>query len=619
MIKKILLLLIISFTTQANTLLQQRWQFKDAHKDILNGKSLSIAVSSYPIAHYLRYFYLKLHLTETIAIQQFLTEYNDSPLENPLRQSWLRHLAKKKDWQTFISAYSPQKNTILQCYFLKALLKTQNNLDGFTKQAIDLWLVGKSQAKECNPIFKYLYAHQLITTEMRWQRIRLAMGKGNIKIARFIANGLSDSDRETVTLWYLMHQNPAKILKKSKTPAFILRDGIKRLARKNVKKAYKYWKKYKIQFSSQENAELWYDIALRSVTQNHPQAAQWLDAVSENLVDNQVKQAKLQVALSQKNWEKVKKLTYSQDTIQWQYWHARALEQMQEPKNAEKLFQKVSRNRDYYGFLSADRLGIPYQFPSSPLEFNKTQQKTLLQKYAGLVRARELYFIGQAALARLEWQFVLPKLNTEELKIAASLAHKWGWHDRAIISLAAAKYWDELEIRFPAPFYDIVHTHAHEKQLDAAYVYAIMRQESGYQSDIRSSTGALGLMQLMPATAKQLARKQKISLRKLNLIIPNINVNLGTAYLKKLLKRFNNNHILATAAYNAGPTRVKRWLKKYGCHEQDIWIELIPFSQTRKYVKHVLSYTPILEFMMVKHQQVTPMRLDVIKTGKCSH
>ena len=213
MSKTILFLIIISFNVQANSLLQERWQFKDAYNALLNGNTLSIQLQNYPIVHYLRYFYLELHLEETNAIKMFLNQYKDSPIAKPLRESWLRYLAEKEDWKTFLIGYTPQNDTILQCQYLNALLQTQG-INGLIDQATDLWLVGKSQPDECDPIFKYLYDNNIITKEIRWKRIRLAMQKGNIRLARFIAKGLSKSDKKLVALWYDMYRHPAKILKK---------------------------------------------------------------------------------------------------------------------------------------------------------------------------------------------------------------------------------------------------------------------------------------------------------------------------------------------------------------------------------------------------------------------
>jgi soluble lytic murein transglycosylase len=623
---------------QTKTLLQQRWQFKEAHQvllkeDLNTFEQLLAQLQDYPIAHYLRYFYLESHLENAETIRAFLAQYKDTPIAQSLRQAWLTQLAKKGDWQTFIANYTPQKSTVLQCYHLQAHFNTQGELKGkLLNKAKDLWLVGISQPDECDPVFAILYDNEQITNEMRWQRIRLAMQKGNLKLARFIANGLPEADQDLVTLWQELHNNPATALngfQLSDTPLAreMLLHGLRRLARKDAGSAYKYWKNCQTNyaFSKQENAELFHYIALKSVRQNHPEAARWLAEVDKDLVDERIIQTRLQMALAQQDWQAVTKLIQSlpaaqRDKLQFQYWQARALEQTGATKKAEKRFEALSQNRDYYGFLAADRLGKPYDFQSHPLNISKEEQNQLFEKQAGMLRARELYFIGLASLARAEWQAVLSSLSTSELKIAAALAHQWGWHDRAIIAIAKAKYYDDLKIRFPLPFYDTVLKHAEARQLDFAHIYAMIRQESAFQTDAISVAGALGLMQLMPETAKQVAKKQQVSIKTTEeLFVPDINIDLGTAYLRDLLNKFNGNHLLATAGYNAGPSRAKQWAKKYGCLSPDIWIELIPFNETRKYVQRVLSYMPVFEYLMVGHSEVKPMPLDAILAEECSN
>jgi soluble lytic murein transglycosylase len=631
----------------ANTLLQihtqKRWFFfQEAYQallkeDLKTYEQKLTQLSDYPIAHYLRYFYLKSHLGKEAPknIQSFLNQYQKSPVAPLLRQAWLKHLAKKRDWKTFLEVYTPQTDTVLQCYYIRALLPKRKNellIGPLLEQAKKLWLVGKSQPKACDPVFNYLYKNKLITKSLRWQRIRLAMRKRNFRLARFLAKGLSYTDRQLVRRWRNMHRSPARELKRFKHPDTpiareILLDGLRQLAKKDANSAYDYWKDYQKRYAFNWKAKMkvFRYIALKGADQNFPEAARWLEEIDKTLVNDKVIQAKLQVVLAKQDWQAVTKLILSlpiaeQHKHQWQYWLARAVEEMDNHQGeAEKQFRKLSQHQDYYGFLAADRLGIPYSFQSQPLKVSDKSKAQLLKKYPGLSRARELYFVGLPNLARNEWQIVLPALTTEELKIAAALAHQWGWHDRAITTLAKVKNGHDFKIYFPVPFYDTVLTHAEHQLLDFAYVYAVIRQESLFQTDAISRSGALGLMQLMPGTALEVARKQRIRLNNLedDLFVPEVNIRLGTAYLRQMLNRFQENHLLATAAYNAGPSRAKRWKKRYGCLSPDIWVELIPSTQTRKYVKHVMNYSPLFEHQMVGHKQVKPMPLDVIQIEGC--
>ena len=632
-------LLFVSFSSaNGNTWLQQRWQFQQTKKLLssMDRNSFEQAMKSmkdYPIAHYLRYFYFLKNLdTENpAAIKAFLKQHQDSPVSNTLQRLWLGKLAKKADWETFISVYTPQKGTVLRCYNLQAHLKTQGTLtEKLINEAKSLWTVGKSQPDVCDPAFAYLYKNNLVTTKMRWQRIRLSMKKGKLGMARYLSKSFSPADKKIVALWGKLYKNPAKELvnfdeANSTLSREMLLQSLRRLARKDAGSAYNYWQNYKNRytFSRQQKAEMFRYIAIRATWQNHPQAANWLAKVDKDFIDDRVKQTRLQNALAQQNWQAVIRLvkslpTATQKELKIQYWYARALEKTRQTSKAKKIFLELSKHRDFYGFLAADRLGKPYQFQDSPLKITKAQKQKLLKKYAGLIRARELYLVGLKNFGRIEWSKTIAGFNTEELKTAATIAHDWAWHDRAIITIAKAREFDDIKLRFPLAFYDLVLSNAKAKNLDYAYVYAIIRQESAFQEDIGSYVGALGLMQIMPNTAKWILKRNKQPPLKnsYKLLVPDFNIKLGTSYLRYLLDRFNGNHLLATAAYNAGPGRSVRWAKTYGCMPQDIWVELIPFNETRKYVQRVLSYMPIFEKNM--GVKVKRMRMDKIQVEGCS-
>lgn len=622
----------------------ERWYFKKSYK-ALSEKDLNtfeylltqLELKSYPIAHYLHYFYLRQYLeTESLEnFQFFFKQHQDSAAASPLQRAWLRKLAQQKDWETFIAVYTPQKNVVLQCFYLKAYLQLKDELnDKLIKIAKKLWLVGKSQSSVCDSTFSYLYKNDLISNSERWQRIRLAMKNNKVKLARFLSRELAETDKKLFEQWQSLHHDPAYALKKFKHPdTELAREialyGIKRLAKKDVEKSYSFLQIYKKNYrfnQKQYQTSLRY-IALRAFSNNNSNALTWLEEISAYWSNESVNQARLKLVLLAENWNGVIQLaqelyqTDKKNEEQWQYWQARALEQLGRTNEAEEKFLKLAKIRNYYGFLAAYDIGSSYSFQKTSVGITKIQKQQLLKKHPKLIIARELFLTGWAAFARSEWNEVISKFSAKEIKIAASLAHDWQWHDRSISALHKVKFYDDLDLRFPMPFYTMVQGEAKKKHLNFAYIYAIIRQESIFQTDAHSSAGALGLMQLMPATAKEVARKHKIKLQNTYTILePKVNIQLGTAYLRQMLDRFDNNHLLATAAYNAGPSRSKRWREQYGCFPADIWIELIPFSQTRNYVKSVLSYTLVFDFQIMGKKNINPILLDTIytETDKCS-
>jgi len=624
MIKSYLIIALFLFMNNAgaNNLLEQRWQFQEAKKaldlgNVVGFNALSAQLKDYPLAHYLRYFYLKSYVGQQYpqTIRLFLRNNQDAPFAHSLRVIWLKSLAKKADWDSFLDAYIPQKNTILKCYFLTAYFNKYFRLNQeLLNSAKDIWLVGKSQPNACDPVFNYLYTNNIISSDLRLQRSILAIKNDNSGLAGYLAKSLPIQERKWIWRWQVMYKNPANALRKfqyknTKLVRDLLVYGLRRLAGKDAGLAYKYWQSYQNYLTLKEKDELFSYIALKAASQKHSKAGFWLEQVDNELMTDKLILARLQIYLVKEDWQAVIKLIDSLPVAKYEYWYARALEKVGSHYKANKIYQKLAQNRDYYGFLAADKLGQAYQFNSQPLNISKKAQTELLNNYRGLQRARELYLLKFNYFARLEWNKVLVELNSEEIKTAAALAHNWGWHNRAIVTLAKIKYWDDLEIRFPLAFYDDVISNAELQNLDYSYIYGVIRQESIFQVDARSGSGANGLMQIMPATAKYIIKRQRFNGIG-SVLLPANNIKLGSAYLRMMLNRFNNNHILATAAYNAGPTNAKRWAKQYPCLAPDIWIELIPFSQTRKYVKRVLSYAAMFESRMV--DKVKRMRMDPI-------
>ena len=628
---KIVFILLFFATTVQAVDVEQRWQFLAANRALLNNdlkkfEQKLIGLQNYPIAHYLRYFYLKSRLTtdNNQDILAFLEKYPHSPVAKSLRHKWLNKLAQRRDNKTYLIAYTPQTDTALRCYFLKAYLKINSNLKGLESEAKDLWLVGKSQHSFCNSTFKYLYKQKLILPKIRWRRVRLAMQEGELQLAKKLAKGLPKSDQLLLVRWQNIHKKPAIALKKFKYPDTalareIILYGLYHLARQNADTAYNYWKnnfKRYYSFKTKDNNKLLHHIALEGIKQHLSAAIVWLTEIGKN-DDQKISHQRLQIALYKQDWHMVKKIIYSlsinlQQQIQWQYWLARALEETGKNKEAETIFEKLSNFRNYYGFLASDRIGKAYNFQSQELKFTIEVEEQLLVENPGLVRARELYFLGQTALARDELQAVLPNLNQTELEIAAVLAHKWGWYDRSIITLNMIDYSDDLNISFPLPFYDIIMSQSQIQFIEYSTVYAIILAESKFQTDAHFTDGRLGLMQLKLKDAKDMAIKQNINLHNIDdLFLPNANISLGIAYIRQLLNEFDNNQLLAFAAHDVGVDIVKYWLKKYACLPTDIWVELIP---SRNYVQNVLSYTSIFSHQIGKQQQ---MPLDAIQADEC--
>ncbi len=634
-IKFIFLLgICFSISVQANNLLQQRYQFKQAYQTIQEKNTdkfqqITENLSDYAIAHYLTFFqlYHNIEQAKPEDVQAFLEIYADSPIADILRTQWLNQLAKAKDWKNYHTFYQPQISTILQCHALYARLQQGESLKNLQMQAVKLWLVGKSQPDECNPIFNELYKNDIITDELRWQRTRLSLQNKQFRLAQYLAKPLDNDKKTWIMRWQAVDKNPESALKTMNYPDNdIVRElliyGTKRLARQNAKLSYEYWQnfKQKYDFTELEKDELDSYIALWAADQKIVESLSWL--MQAKIQNEKTRQSMLNIALSQENWAAIIKfITDFNDAIeaeaQWQYWLARAYEQTEQINLAKPIYEKIAKQRSYYGFLAAERLQQSFSFEQQAVDIDETVKQKLLENPA-LIRARELYFLGFINYARMEWQQVLKNLQQAELKALTVIAHEWGWHDRAIRAAHQANLHNQIDLRFPRPYYDWVLSQAEQRELAFGWVYAIIRQESAFQTDAQSPANALGLMQLLPATARQMAKKYKITLKdEQDILNPEKNIELGTGYLRHLLDKFEGNYLLATVAYNAGPSRAKRWREELGCISPDMWVELIPFNETREYVKRVMSYTVVFEYLMLGHDDVEPMRLNPEQEQAC--
>jgi len=630
------LLLISPLLSADNDWARQRVQFQEAKQALEQANlaaltQLKTELHSYPIAYYLDYQQLSKNLeTENpTVISEFLNQFKGTAAAEKLRTAWLLQLAKQKSWATYLNAYIPQKDKILQCNQLIALLQLQKKLaTPAMEQARELWNSGVI-LKDCEPAFQYLQNNQLLNRDLVWQRFRTLMLKGQAKAAAETAKALPKNEQIWATHWQQMYANPAVQLKKPNYPqeplaCEILLHGIKRLASKNATLAHEYLTKLATSYNCPADAQndTLRTIALQAVEQKLAQAADWLLAINGDKLDETTRQVQLQMALGQQQWDLLAKFIQrwtaaDQNTALAQYWLGRALEQREQWDKAQPLYAQAAQDRSFYGFLAADRLKLPYQFNAQAISEN-TEIKNKLLQIPAVIRAREFFLVELPDEARQEWKIATENLSPEQLQAAAQLASEWNWYSQAIATVSRAKSLDDIKLRFPTPFYDLVLGQAQHRNLDSAWIYAVIRQESAFQIDARSTANALGLMQLLPATAKELADKEKLTLAdEKDIFAPETNVRLGSLYLRQLLDRFDDNYVLATAAYNAGASRVNNWLKIQGCVPMDVWIELIPFKETRKYVQAILSYTPIFEYRLTGNAKVRSMRVDELDMEPC--
>ena len=602
----------LGLDVSAASLGQQRQYYDEAKQALAKGNSepyrrYQSALRDYPLEPYLAYDELtaRLKTASNQEVEKFLAEHGDLPQINWMKLRWLRLLAERGDWQTFTRYYDPQMNfTELDCLFGQYQLS--NGLPGADAAAERLWLVGKSQHNACDRLFEHWDAKGLLTEERRWKRAKLAVESGNYGLASYLVKRLPTLQTQGQLMLDVAQKpqmlgQPERFASASPAMADVVSIGLRRLARQDPEKALDLLDGYarRFAFSDDEKVAIARQIGLTLAKRFDSRALKVMAEYDPQLRDNTVSEWRARLLLRLGRWDEAHELTRRfpeelASSNRWRYWQARSL-QLAKPqsKQAEQLYQPVALERDFYGFLSADRIQAPYRLNHQPLALEpKVLQK--VRNTAGIRRALEFHERGQIVDGRREWYHVSRLFSRDELVAQARLAYDREWYFPAIRSISQAQYWDDLDIRFPMAHRSAMVQAARARDIHPSWAFAVTRQESAFMADARSHVGATGLMQLMPATARDTAKRFGIPLASPQQILnPNTNIQLGTAYLSQIYGQFNGNRVLASAAYNAGPGRVRQWLRNAEHLSFDVWVENIPFDETRQYVQNVLTYSVI--------------------------
>ena len=599
----------------------KRALFRDAVDALENGdldtfKSLKAQSTDYLLYPYLVYYDLRNRLSSATdeELMAFIDVYASTPLSYRIRTQWLYRLADDQRWEQYLKVYKQQGGAKLRCAYLHGRLATDRSKKTYKKTMLDtkkLWVVGKEQPAECGYIFNKFENSKYFSTQLIWDRIDNAMEKGNNKLAQDLSKKLGSRDRKQVELWVKVHKNPTKYLKSKKlrkrniVNRKIIIHGVKRLARRDAEQAKEYWSELqrKRGFGRKDLGEMQRYIALRSSYQRHPKAYAWLNEINKQWVNDDVLYWRAMTALRMQDWKALQKNINDlpkkeKEEPKWQYWQARALEQLGKKEQAARLFEEIAAQTNYYGFISADRIGASYSFNMEPL----TRDEQVIDEIAqipGIQRAKELYFVDQQDDARREWARATRNFKSSKLKQAALLSHDWEWHYNAIMTVAKTPHRKDYDVRFPTPFRELVFNNANANDMDPSLIYGVARRDSAFRPNARSSVGALGLMQLMPGTARLESRLLGRDRPTYNEILKaENNILLGSSYLNRMLDRFGGNQALATAAYNAGPRRVDSWIPKSDPVSSDIWVDTLPYKETREYVRAVLAYSTIFDWKL---------------------
>ena len=539
-------------------------------------------------------------------VEAFLERHDGEPVTFRLRGQWLRRLAGRREWSKFLEWYPDDASTEVKCHHARALLATGDE-SGAWSAAQSLWMSGKSQPKACDPVFSAWFESGRFSPSMAWKRIELAMGRGNVRLARYLDRFIEPGDRSLAAEWRRIHKHPRRVrtARLNGDPSkveTILAHGLERLARNDPAASAEALEKVEARFElgAVARARVARRIGLSFASRHDARAIEWLWRVDAAHADLHTFRWRIAAAALHSRWDEV---IAGVDSLpdeergreRWRYWLAHALEAAGRTVEARSEFESLAQERDFYGFLAADRLDKPYRFNHRPLAV-ATETFERVAAMPSVRRALEFLELDRRVDARREWYALIGNLGEQELKAASWIAGCRNWHGRAILTIARTADMDDLDLRFPVAYRGIVDSASSRRDLSPATVYAFIRQESAFMADARSSAGALGLMQILPRTGRMLMRKAGRKWRgERQLLIPELNVDLGTGYIRSLLSQMGGHFVLASASYNAGPHRVGSWLPEGGDVDAAAWIDNIPFTETRRYVRRLLAYRAIYE------------------------
>ncbi len=611
----------------AENLANARQQYSDAREAVDKGRwteyrTLRPGLEAYPLSIYLDYFELtgqadKVRPADAL---RFISNTAGSPLPNRFALRYLSKAGQQRRWDDFLQVQPEEPSSVeLKCYYFRAKLAA-GDTDTAWAGAERLWDYGQSRPRVCDPLFTaWLKAGQL-SDEVVWSRQLKAFDARQRSLMTYVAKRASPELAPWADKLLAVYLQPEKIRQQtlpanSPYSADIASHGLALLARYSPVKALQYWQQYQgeLTFTAEQQRQVESAIALHGLFARAEALSPWLPGALTRLQDDRLVEIYLRWALAEQNWPVMAKtlplLSEERRAADvWRYWQARLLEEEGDTASASALFAALAGERSYHGFLAADRLGKAYAF-NHQTQVLDAVTATQLQQNPVVRRVGELNFHESYDLAHSEWYYLLqgsedPGRN-EQL---AQLAVAQGWYRMAIDAASRAKAWDALDVRFPMPYQDAFRRNASIQNVPSSELMAIARRESAFYPQARSPVGARGLMQLMPATGREVASSLGKRQASSDLFEVEHNVLLGSAYYRQLLDRFGGNRVFALTAYNAGPHRVDRWRNKAGkTVPVDVWVDTIPYKETREYVQAVLSYNVVFQYLMGDtHSLLTP-------------
>lgn len=617
----LLALLPLGCAAAVDPLKNTREAFKDAYAEIATAPldeqpKDSQALRNYPLYPYLQSARIKRALAESPnelgaadrSAETFIAQYQREPVGRDLRNAWLANLAVRLQWEKFLDHYADNSaSDSLRCHSFTARLAL-GRMEGLSIDVARQWLT-PSSLPDCEPAFTWLRNENALTPDLIEQRVRRALENNNTTFAKQIVGQLPPERSAPLLRWAALIDTPRRQIDgliaspAQEVEPKVQLAGWMRLARQDRDDALSRYERFlQARGLTGETASPYaLSLALALAWDRRPEALTYFKRALPKDFDDSAREWYARAALYAGEWKLAGNIIASMPDQQrtlarWRYWSARAAEKNGDPKLARQLYESVMLDDNFYSIMSAARLDRPVVPHPERLVLDQTQVERI-ERMPPMVRSRELLMIDMRPQAGSEWNFAFEQLTAEARVQAIHLAARWGWYEQAISTASQQRVFNDYELLYPQPYDAEVLTAAKLTGLSPQLIYSVMRQESLYRRDAFSSAGARGLLQMLPETARRTARKwNRPRPAAEDLYDPVINVPLGAANLRSLMDRFGGQTLVALAGYNAGPNAAARWLPQESL-DPDVWIENIPYNETRNYVQRILWHNVVFSWL----------------------
>ena len=565
---------------------------------------------------------LKLEDAQTSEVRAFFSKYGNTYVAELLRGDWLKVLGKRADWKEFEreAAEYARDDIGIRCYAW--LSRISRNDESALAEAQEMWLYPAELPEGCEKLATLLWEKNRIQVTDVWQRVRELFEEGQIVAAKGALGYLPKAEAPDERMLAEAARQPKRLLArlphgmdKRATKEVVVLAALRQARNEPESVAAMLDGELAKVLPEEDVRYLWGRVALEGARIHHENALRWYARADDSTLDDQQLAWKTRAALRRGAWQTVRESIDRMSPEQrreaaWTYWYGRALAAQGEATGSRAYYLRIAGQTDFYGLLANEELGYVGTVPVA--SYKPTDDDVAKARgQPGLARSLELIRLGMRTEGVREWLFTIRHFDDKRLLAAAELARREGVHDRAIHTADRTVRAHNFELRYPVPYYDVFREYAKTYSLDEAWVLGLARQESRFVTDARSGAGAAGLMQVMPRTAKLVAKKVGMrNFRPRDVAEVKTNVNLGTGYMRMVLDQLGH-QVLASAAYNAGPSRARRW-RDVRPLEGAIYAETIPFGETRDYVKKVMANSVFYSAVLNKSPTPIKARLGTV-------